>query len=153
MGFFDSILKVVKEKVTEAVNDAVNVPNTGSNTQAKTEAVNSFEQKFNPLTDENYFATLLTEENFPGYTIERSVKLDTFDPEAHPKCFPVTFLFRKNTEPVLAVFVMKESQRHTMPVFGSSVILDDNGIRYVRFYKGWENERSYVLNRVKENLK
>ena len=153
MGLLDSIFKVVKEKVTEAVNDAVNAQNTSSGEQIRAETAKSFEQKFNPSTDENYFATLLTEENFPGYTIERSVKLDTFDPEAHPKCFPVTFLFRKNSEPVLAVFVMKESQRHTMPVFGSSVTLDDNGIRHIRFYKGWENERSYVLNRIKENLK
>lgn len=153
MGLLDNILKVVKEKVTEAVNDAVNAQNTSSGEQIRAETAKSFEQKFNPSTDENYFATLLTEENFPGYTIERSVKLDTFDPEAHPKCFPITFLFKKNGAPTLAVFIMKEPQRHTMPVFGSSVILDDNGIRYIRFYKGWENERSYVLNRVKENLK
>ncbi len=153
MGLLDSIFKVVKEKVTEAVNDAVNAQNTSSGEQIRAETAKSFEQKFNPSTDENYFATLLTEENFPGYTIERSVKLDTFDPEAHPKCFPITFLFKKNGAPALAVFIMKEAQRHTMPVFGSSVILDDNGIRYIRFYKGWENERSYVLNRIKENLK
>ena len=152
MGLLDSILKIVKEKVTEAVNDAVNTQNTSSSEQIKTETAKSFEQKFNPSTDENYFATLLTEENFPGYTIERSVKLDTFDPEAHPKCFPITFLFKKNGAPSLAVFIMNESQRHTMPVFGSSVILDDSKIRYIRFYKGWKNERSYVLNRVRENL-
>lgn len=150
MGFLDSILKIVKEKVTEAVEDAVNTQN--SETSAGVNTVKKFEQKFNPSTDENYFAGLLTEENFPGYTIERSVKLDTFDASAHPKCFPITFLFKKNGAPVLAVFIMNEPQRHTMPVFGSSVILDDNKIRYIRFYKGWENERSYVLNRIKENL-
>ncbi|MBR6644827.1 MAG: hypothetical protein IKL21_03570 [Clostridia bacterium] len=150
MGFLDSILKIVKEKVTEAVEDAVNTQN--SETSAEVNTVKKSEQKFNPSTDENYFAGLLTEENFPGYTIERSVKLDTFDASAHPKCFPITFLFKKNGAPVLAVFIMNEPQRHTMPVFGSSVILDDNKIRYIRFYKGWENERSYVLNRIKENL-
>ncbi len=150
MGFLDSILKIVKEKVTEAIEDAANTQNTEASVQVSTE--NKSERKFNPLTDENYFASLLTEENFPGYTIERSVKLDTFDSSAHPKCFPITFLFKKNGTPVLAVFIMNEPQRHTMPVFGSSVILDDNRIRYIRFYKGWENERSYVLNRIKENL-
>ena len=150
MGFLDSILKIVKEKVTEAVENAVNTQN--SETSAEVNTVKKFEQKFNPSTDENYFAGLLTEENFPGYAIERSVKLDTFDASAHPKCFPITFLFKKNGAPVLAVFIMNEPQRHTMPVFGSSVILDDNKIRYIRFYKGWENERSYVLNRIKENL-
>ena len=150
MGFLDSILKIVKEKVTEAVEDAVNTQS--SETSAQVNTVKKFEQKFNPSTDENYFTGLLTEENFPGYTIERSVKLDTFDASAHPKCLPITFLFKKNGAPVLAVFIMNEPQRHTMPVFGSSVILDDNKIRHIRFYKGWENERSYVLNRIKENL-
>ena len=103
MGFLDSILKIVKEKVTEAVEDAVNTQSSETSTQVNT--VKKFEQKVNPSTDENYFAGLLTEENFPGYTIERSVKLDTFDASAHPKCFPITFLFKKNGAPVLAVFI------------------------------------------------
>ena len=56
MGLLDSILKIVKEKVTEAVNDTVNTQNTSSSEQIKTETAKSFEQKFNPSTDENYFA-------------------------------------------------------------------------------------------------
>ena len=54
MGFLDSILKIVKEKVTEAVENAVNTQN--SETSAEVNTVKKFEQKFNPSTDENYFA-------------------------------------------------------------------------------------------------
>lgn len=103
-------------------------------------------------TDENYFAEFLTEENFPGYTITANVHPQTMDPSAHSACYPVSFMFSKDSKPVLAVIVMRLNQRRAMIANGTYKVLDDNGIPYVRFYKGMKNERDYAIGRIRENL-
>ncbi len=157
MGFFKNILKsVLKEAVGEAIEKQF-----GNNTQSysapapKTapSAVSKNNYEKNPATDENYFAQLITEENFPGYTIERSVSPSVFDSSAHPSCFPISYLFKKDGRNVLAVLIIKDNQYRAMIAVGTYQILDDNNIPYIRFFKGWQNEKNYVLNRIKENLK
>ena len=107
---------------------------------------------FSHDTGDAYFASLITEDAFPGYTIERDVHPGIFDENAHPACFPITYLFSKGGTPVLAVFIMKEGQRSTMPARGTYRILEDNGIGYIRFTKGLPNEKNYVLPRIRKNL-
>lgn len=150
MGFLDKLLKAVLS------------PSSDNNTQkapAQNEpAMQNQSIKFKNFVDTNpnaniqYFASLLNEDNFPGYSIEQNVMLSRFDSNAHPKCFPITFLFKKDGMPVLAVIIMRANQRTTMPAVGTYTILDEQNIPYLRFYLGWENEKNYVLNRIKENL-
>ena len=112
-------------------------------------------QKVKPEVDysvDEYFNTLVTEENFPGYKIERNVHVNVFNEDAHPRCFPITYLFSKDDEPVLAVFLMNYNQYHAMISEGAYEVLMEENINYIRFYRSFPNEKDYVINRIKENL-
>ena len=39
-----------------------------------------------------------------------------------------------------------------MIALGTYKILEENNIKYIRFFKGMENKEDYVINRIKENL-
>ncbi len=164
MGFLKNMLKsVLKEAVGEAIEKqfgnnsqpySAPAPKTAapvSNTAASAANKNNYEK--NPATDENYFTQLITEANFPEYTIERSVSPSVFDSSAHPSCFPISYLFKKDGRNVLAVLIMKDNQYRAMIAVGTYQILDEQNIPYIRFFKGWQNEKDYVLNRIRENLK
>ena len=162
MGLFDKILKSLTNdvddvvgKVVDAVRTEVETIKDYNSTASNSTTVTSEDESpyaNNHNTGDEYFAQLITESEFPGYTIERNVHPSVFDSSAHPKCFPISYLFRLNGEPKLAVFVMQTNQYKAMIAKGSYDILDDNDIHYIRFFKGMENEKSYVLNRIRENL-
>lgn len=101
---------------------------------------------------DDYFDSLITEDSFPGYRIERNVHAKVFDENAHPCCYPITYLFFKNNKPVLAVFLMNSNQYRAMISKGSYQVLESHGIKYIRFFRNCKNERDYVINRIKENL-
>ena len=103
-------------------------------------------------SEETDFECLLTEENFQGYTIERNVHVNRFDPSAHPACLPVSYLFVKDNTPVLAVFVMQTNHYRAMIARGAYMVLEEQGIPFVRFFKGFANEKTYVLDRVRAAL-
>ncbi len=103
-------------------------------------------------TGDQYFASLITGLNFPGYTISTDVHARTFDSGAHPSCYPVSYLFSKGSQPVLAVLVMNTNQYRSMTAKGTYKVLEDRSIPYIRFFKGMENNRDYVMNRIRENL-
>ena len=162
MGLFDKILKSLTNDVDDVVGKVVDTVRTevetikdynstaSNSTTVTSEDESPYANSHN--TGDEYFAQLITESEFPGYTIERNVHPSVFDSSAHPKCFPISYLFRLNGEPKLAVFVMQTNQYKAMIAKGSYDILDDNDIHYIRFFKGMENEKSYVLNRIRENL-
>ena len=159
MGLLDKILKTIKSEVTDYVKNQINnqnAPQTQTPRQNKTccscskSSCGGYQD--NPATNDEYFAGLITESNFEGYEIERNVSLSRFDSSAHASCFPVSYLFKKNGENALAVFVMNDSQYRSMSARGSYEILENNNIPYIRFFKGWQNEENYVLNRIKDNL-
>lgn len=162
MGLFDKILKSLTNDVDDVVSKVVDSVRTevetikNYNSTASNSTTETYEDESpyanNHNTGDEYFAQLITESEFPGYTIERNVHPSVFDSSAHPKCFPISYLFRLNGEPKLAVFVMQTNQYKAMIAKGSYDILDDNDIHYIRFFKGMENEKSYVLNRIRENL-
>ena len=162
MGLFDKILKSLTNDVDDVVGKVVDAVRTevetikDYNSTASNSTTDTYEDESpyanNHNTGDEYFAQLITESEFPGYTIERNVHPSVFDSSAHPKCFPISYLFRLNGEPKLAVFVMQTNQYKAMIAKGSYDILDDNNIHYIRFFKGMENEKSYVLNRIRENL-
>lgn len=99
-----------------------------------------------------YFDSLLCGGELNGYEIEKNVHPSVFDQSAHPRCFPITFLLKRDSSPVLAVIIMKDSQRTTMPVFGTKTILDNAGIAHLNFYYNMPNEENYVLDRIKKHL-
>lgn len=103
-------------------------------------------------TGDSYFAALITGLNFPGCTIAKGVHAKTLDSGAHPSCYPISYLFSKGGCPVLAVFVMNTNQYRSMVAKGTYQVLEAKGIKYIRFFKGMENKREYVLDRIRENL-
>ncbi len=104
-------------------------------------------------TGDGYFASLITEANFPGYSISTGVHARSLDSGAHPSCYPISYLFSNGASPVLAVLVMNTNQYRSMIARGTYQVLEDKGIPYIRFFKGMENESGYVINRIKENLR
>ena len=166
MGLFDKLIKNLTTDVEDVVGkvvdtvrnevanikDNTSVNNTTANYTTTQAPVDDSPYANNHNTGDEYFAQLITESEFPGYTIERNVHPSVFDSSAHPKCFPISYLFRLNGEPKLAVFVMQTNQYKAMIAQGSYDILCDNNIHYIRFFKGMKNEKSYVLKRIRENL-
>ena len=119
--------------------------------QQETKSYDSdYQNNFN--FDDEYFARIINVVNFPECTFERDVHPSVYDFNAHPSCLPVTIMIKKGGTPVLAVMIMKENQRNAMIARGTYSILEDNGIKYIRFYREMPNEKYYVINRVRENL-
>lgn len=102
--------------------------------------------------DDEYFAGIINSMNLPGYTVERNVHPSVFDINAHPKCYPVTFMIKQSGQPILAVMIMKINQANAMISRGTYSILEDQGIRYIRFFREMLNDSTYVIERVKQNL-
>ncbi len=171
MGFLERILrKGISEGVSKAVGDAISkavgpsarefanktaqqLDNAARNAQSsQTYTSAPFVQKtYN--TGDSYFASVITEANFPGYSISTNVHAKNFDASAHPSCYPISYLFSNGSQPVLAVLVMNKNQYRSMVARGTYKVLEDNGIAYIRFFKGMENESGYVINRIRENLR
>lgn len=154
----DGIKSELKEDIKSGILDALNIkpnasaasapaPSPVSNAEAGS---NAYDNNFD--TGDDYFAGLITAENFPDYAIERNVHPSVFDASAHPSCYPISYLFKKDGEPVLAVLVMNSNQYRAMTAKGTYQVLENNGIKYIRFFKGMKNEKSYVLGRIRENL-
>ncbi len=147
----DAIGKAIKPAATDFANKtAQQFDNAVQTSQARTS--DTFVQKTYD-TDDSYFASLITEVNFPGYSISTNVHARNFDASAHPSCYPISYLLSNGSQPVLAVLVMNKNQYRSMIAKGTYKVLDDNGIPYIRFFKGMENESGYVINRIKENLR
>ena len=147
----DAIGKAVEPAATEFANKtAQQIDNAAQSSQIHT--TSSFVQKtYN--TGDSYFASVITEANFPGYSISTNVHAKSFDASAHPSCYPISYLFSNGSQPKLAVLVMNKNQYRSMIAKGTYKVLGDNGIPYIRFFKGMENESGYVINRIRENLR
>ncbi len=155
MGLFDKLINEIKSEIKTGIlngltDEKENEPEAVPAVQTSMPSAYEAEKVYD--TGDDYFEAMITEDKFPGYTIERSVKPVVFDAEAYPKCYPITYLFRKNDTPVLAVMVMNKNQSRAMISVGTYRILDANGIKYIRFYKGMENKESYVIDRIRNNL-
>lgn len=150
----DAISKAIKPSVTEFANKTAQQFDDAARNAQSSQAYASapFVQKtYN--TDDNYFASVITEASFPGYSISTNVLAKNFDASAHPSCYPISYLFSNGSQPKLAVLVMNKNQYRSMIAKGTYKVLDDNGIPYIRFFKGMENESGYVINRIRENLR
>jgi len=171
MSFFNKLFGALNklEEMKDALEDvAESLQKTASDETVKTQQTASpasapvptpastpFSASVEPKTyntDDRYFASLITALNFPGYTISTDVHANTLDSGAHPSCYPISYLFSKESQPVLAVFIMNKNQYRSMTARGAYQVLEDRGISYIRFFKGMENNREYVLNRIRENL-
>ena len=90
----------------------------------------------------------ITNDNFPSYTIEKNIHPNRFDSSAHPSCMPISYLFSLSGKPVLAVLFMNTNQYKAMISRGTYKILEENNIPYIRFFKTFDNEKDYVINRI-----
>ena len=171
MGFLERLLrKGISEGVSKAVGDAISKAvgpaakdlankTAGQYNGTQQTAQQSQFRAASPVaqktynTGDSHFASLITEANFPGYSITSNVHAKTLDASAHPGCYPISYLFSNGSQPVLAVLVMNKNQYRSMIARGTYKVLEDKGIPYIRFFKGMENESGYVINRIKENLR
>lgn len=153
MGFFKKLFGMFSSEkennVSATDNSFVAKPQETENEPSPAES-NPVHNQHN--TKEEYFAALITKENFPEYEIEGNIHPKIFDQNAHPSCYPISYLFKKDGVPVLAVLVMQTNQYKAMISLGTYKILEDNNIPYLRFFKGMLNEENYVINRIKEAL-
>lgn len=90
--------------------------------------------------------------NFADYEVRSNVSASELDSSAHPKCKPVSFMFYRDASPVLAVVLVRANTHRGMNVIGTKQIVEAKGIKYLRFYEEYDNEESYVVNRIKNNL-
>lgn len=95
---------------------------------------------------------LMIEHNFPEYQVLYKMNINRLDPECHPACTPVEFMFTKNGEYVLAVVIVRQNTYRGMNVIGTKKICEGLGITYIRFFEEYPNEESYVIPRIRENL-
>ncbi len=162
MGFFNKLkgaldkledVKEVIEKAADTIQKSVPAQTTQSQTYTPAPAATTPVSAKTYNTGDSYFASLITQANFPGYTITTNVHANTFDAGAHPSCYPISYLFSNGSQPVLAVLVMNKNQYRSMIARGTYKVLEDNGIPYIRFFKGMENESGYVINRIRDNLR
>lgn len=92
----------------------------------------------------DYFEHLFREE-FPGYTLERQVRVNSAGNER------TIFRFYREQRPALTVELMTERSSAT----SIRTRCAQAGIPYLRFYydhRGWWNTRSYVTGRVRAAL-
>ena len=97
--------------------------------------------------DTAYFRNILFK-NFGDYGIEENVSISRFDPSAHPKCTPVTFLLTKDGRKY-AFYVIALNKTNGLPYREAKRILDEAGIRHIHCIPCYKNEESYVVNRIK----
>ncbi len=168
MGLFDKLVKGIASEIKDEVKKAFNQQSEQTSTYSEPVSVGepapsaSAEKpvarswgkgRHNILAESStYFSFIINKADFSGYTVETDVHPNVFDPSAHPKCFPITYLFKKDGEPVLAVLLMFRDQYRAMIAKGTYEVLDSRGIKYLRFYREMSNEESYVIDRIKDNL-
>jgi|GEM_PF-1702164 len=167
MGLLDKIIDGIKSELKSGLSDLLDPKQNDEETQVSAPAAASVQHTASaPVvgiddepdyakvydTDESYFAEIITDEEFEDYTIERSVHPGELDGSAHPSCLPISYLFSRDGEAELAVLIMNSNQRRAMIANGTYRVLDEKRIPYIRFYKGMKNERTYVLDRIRDNL-
>lgn len=90
--------------------------------------------------------------NFPDYEVRRNLPASELMSDCHPACTPIQFMFYKDGAPVLAVVLVRENNYRGMNVLGTKKICDAKNIKYIRFYHEYENNETYVVNRIRDNL-
>ena len=155
MSFFNKLRGTINKlgDVLEKTADSIQRPSSAQQTYYAPPPVTPNAPVRTYHTSDSYFSSLIVPENFPGYTITANVHARNFDPCAHPSCYPISYLLANASGPVLAVLVMNTNQYRSMIAKGTYSVLNANGIPYIRFFRSMENERSYVLNRIRENLR
>lgn len=101
---------------------------------------------------EHLLSTLIIPANFPAYSIYQDVHPGTLDTTAHPKSRRISYLFRLNGAPKLAVFLMDRSQEGSMPTVGTCRILDSRGIPYIFFFRRDRSDPQTVLQTIRGKL-
>lgn len=176
MGLFDSLKKGIdavakeveahKDDIEKFANDVKaqvgvqgNAAPSQQSYQAAPQPAQSVEEEENSPYPQmgvardqfNHFEAII-KANFADYEVRSNVSASELDASAHPKCKPVSFMFYRDGAPVLAVVLVRANTHRGMNVIGTKKIIEEKGIKYLRFYEEYDNEENYVVNRIKQNL-
>ena len=98
-----------------------------------------------------HFDDIITR-NFTDYEVRKNVPAKELDPDCHPACTPIQFLFYKGSRPALALVLVQQNTYRGMNVIGTRKICEAQNIDYLRFFREYDNEEYYVVNRIKSRL-
>jgi hypothetical protein len=98
------------------------------------------------LEEEGYFMQIITS-NFKNLTVKRNVRIT---PQGSSG--PASFVLFKNKKPVLAI-ILCSSRVYNMPKIENTMeACKKQGIPVQRYFTEFENDKEYVVNRIKSAL-
>jgi hypothetical protein len=98
------------------------------------------------LEEEIYFTQLITT-HFKGYTLKRNIRITTKTPSV-----PASYVLYKSKKPVLAI-ILCSSRIYNMPKIENTMeACKKQGIPVQRYFTEFENDKEYVINRIKSAL-
>lgn len=98
----------------------------------------------------NLFRTYLRN-NFGDCFVETRVAVQTFNPGAPTYCAPINFLITKGNRKV--AIILAESQRYKRySILETMEQCNEHGITPLRFIIEFDNDESYVVNRIRQYL-
>ncbi len=167
MGLFDSLKKNLgniskeAEKYKDEIQKGIEKFAAEQNLRQSQPA-----QQAEPVKEADYPAPVRAEEavdqfpkfddiitrNFSDWEVKRNLPASALMSDCHPACTPVQFMFYKDSEPVLAVVLVKTNNYKGMNVLGTKRICDAKNIPYLRFYHEFDNNESYVVDRIRKHL-
>ncbi len=175
MGLFDSLKKnldTISKEVGKVAGDlqkeleqyktnqpaqapqqqAYQAPQPQQSYQAPKAEEGSVYPKFTAERDQTAKFDDIIARHFADCTVRKNVPAAELKPDCHPACTPVQYMFYRDGRPVLAIVLVSRRTYNGMNVKGTKMICENLGINYERFYNDMENEESYVVNRIRENL-
>lgn len=107
--------------------------------------------KMDPAVLKNRIASVIRSQYF-GCEVQVDVPAASFSPNAHPKAKPISVLVSKNGQRVLAIAVVALNTYKSMPVKGTSQLVEGCRIPYLQFFVERENKEEYIADRVRKYL-
>ena len=98
------------------------------------------------VEEEVYFMKIITS-NFKSLTVKRNVKVSTKE-----QSVPISYMLYKNKKPVLAI-ILCSSRIYDLPKIKNAMeACKKQGIPVQRYFTEFENDKEYVINRIKSAL-
>ncbi len=91
--------------------------------------------------------------NFKDCKVYCQVPASALDASAHPACIPVPFIFEKEGQYRLAVFIVNGSNYRGRNVIATKDICSDMGMQWIQFFEEYANDDDYVVARIRHYLK
>ena len=178
MGLFDNLKKVgldkladkiedtigtAAERVTDAVRDIESSVSSGGATQntgygssqnveytasQTTEPVESQDDAVNiNQIFEQIFAT-----EFSDLQVSKEVSPDSVGIVAPTPCRPYSYALRRNGQPVAVIMLTPHNRDHNAAFMNAKAAAQNSNVVFLNFYTHFQNERNYVISRIKNAL-